>query len=153
MIHFLRQSQRLPIDLHTAWEFFSRPENLNDITPPELRFETISEPHPHVYPGQMIVYRLSLIKGFPLEWVTEITQVQAPFYFVDEQRQGPYALWHHEHHFREVEGGVEIEDKVCYKLPLGWLGNLFHGILVKPRLKRIFEFRRQVLRERFGQLG
>lgn len=152
MIHYWKQMQRFPIDIKAAWDFFSSPDNLNDITPPELRFETLSDPPAHFYPGLMIVYRLSLLKGFSFEWVTEIVHVREPEYFVDEQRHGPYALWHHEHHFREVEGGVEMEDKVCYKLPLGWPGNLFHGLLVKPRLKRIFEYRRTVLEQRFGKL-
>jgi ligand-binding SRPBCC domain-containing protein len=98
----------------------------------------------------MIVYSVGVFKGFPFEWVTEITQVHEPQFFVDEQRFGPYALWHHEHHFREVPGGVEMTDMIHYKLPLGRLGNLFHNILVKPRLKRIFEFRRTALEKRFG---
>lgn len=152
MIHYLNQVQRFPIDKQTAWDFFSRPENLNDITPPDLRFKTLSDPPAHFYPGLIIVYRIKMFGGFPFEWVTEITQVQEPHFFVDEQRHGPYALWHHEHHFRETQGGVEMEDRITYKLPLGWLGNLFHGILIKPRLKRIFDHRRTVLHQRFGTL-
>jgi ligand-binding SRPBCC domain-containing protein len=153
MIHTWNQVQRLPIDIKTAWDFFSKPENLNDITPPDLRFKTLSDPPTHFYPGLFIIYQISVFKGIHFEWVTEITHAQEPNFFADEQRSGPYALWHHEHHFKEVEGGVEMEDKVYYKLPLGWLGNLFHNALVKPKLKHIFEYRRAVLENRFGVLA
>lgn len=152
MVHILKQVQCLPVSIQTAWEFFSRPENLNDITPPDLKFSILTNLPDHAYPGLMIVYKVGIFKGFPFEWVTEITHVSEPQFFVDEQRFGPYALWHHEHHFREVTGGIEMTDIVHYKLPLGKLGDLFHNLLVKPRLKKIFEFRRVALEERFGRL-
>ncbi|PZF74907.1 SRPBCC family protein [Taibaiella soli] len=148
MIHVHKQVQLLPVDLQTAWNFFSRPENLNDITPPDLHFKVRTTLPEKIYPGLMIVYKLTLFKIIPFEWVTEIMHVQDQIYFVDEQRKGPYSMWHHEHHFKEVDGGVEMTDIVHYKLPMGWLGNLFHDLLVKPQLKKIFDFRRKVLEER-----
>jgi len=146
MVHIHKQVQFLPVDLETAWNFFSRPENLNDITPPDLNFKVRSKLPERIYPGLMIVYKITIFK-LPFEWITEITHVHDN-YFVDEQRKGPYRLWHHEHHFKEVEGGVEMTDLVHYHLPFGWFGNLFHGLLVKPQLREIFEFRKRILAER-----
>ena len=149
MVHVYKQIQFLPISLSAAWNFFTRPENLNDITPPDLNFKVRTELPSKVYPGLMIVYDITLFKGFPFEWITEITHVSDHNYFVDEQRTGPYRMWHHEHHFKEVNGGVEMTDIVHYKLPFGWLGNLFHGLLVKPQLQKIFNYRRKILTEKF----
>ena len=149
-VHIYRQKQFLPIDLNTAWDFFSRPENLNEITPRDLKFEICSLLPEKVYPGLMILYKVGVFKGFSFEWATEITHVQEPQFFVDEQREGPYKMWHHEHHFRSVYGGVEMTDIVHYKLPLGWFGNLFHGLLVKPKLRQIFDYRVEALNKKFG---
>ena len=149
MVHVLKQTQFLPISMEAAWKFFSTPENLNEITPPDLRFSILSKLPAKVYPGLMIIYHVNIFKGVTFEWLTEITQVQEPHFFVDEQREGPYKLWHHEHHFKEVAGGVEMTDIVHYKLPLGRLGNLFHGLLVKPKLDEIFNHRVSVLKTKF----
>jgi ligand-binding SRPBCC domain-containing protein len=149
MIHVLRQTQLLPISIDEAWKFFSTPTNLNDITPTDMAFRIIGDAPVEAYEGQMIVYRIKLFPAVSVEWVTEITHIEAPYYFVDEQRFGPYAMWHHEHRFRAVDGGVEMQDTVHYKLPFGAFGNLFHGLLVKPKLAQIFDFRRQVLEQRF----
>ncbi|MFM2224964.1 MAG: hypothetical protein RJA07_1166 [Bacteroidota bacterium] len=145
MIHVLKQTQFLPINIQQAWDFFSSPENLNKITPPDLDFVIKSDLPTKVYAGQMIQYKVSPFKGIAMDWLTEITQVNEPYFFIDEQRRGPYSLWHHEHHFKTVDGGVEMTDIVHYQLPLGWLGNMMHGIIVKPKLQHIFNHRKQVL--------
>ncbi|MES2702462.1 MAG: SRPBCC family protein [Bacteroidota bacterium] len=149
MIRVLQQTQVLPIDVKAAWAFFSRPDNLNDITPADLSFKVLSELPAAIYAGLMIRYKIQPFPGVQLNWLTEITHVDEPHYFVDEQRVGPYALWHHEHHFKEVPGGTEMTDIVHYRLPLGRVGNLFHGLLVGPKLKRIFDYRKEVLGKKF----
>lgn len=151
-LHRLHAAQRLPISLEEAWAFFSRPENLPLITPPWLNFETTNEVGERMYAGMIITYRVRPVLGVPLRWVTEITHVDAPHYFVDEQRFGPYRFWHHQHFFRPVPGGVEVEDLVHYALPLGPLGRAAHPLTVQPQLQEIFDFRRTALTERFGVL-
>ena len=116
-----------------------------------MGFNITSEIPKKMQPGQIITYRVGLLPGIKGNWVTEITHVNEPHFFVDEQRFGPYAMWHHEHIFEENENGVLMTDKVSYKLPLGGFGALFHGILVKPRLKEIFDHRTKVLNEKFNQ--
>jgi ligand-binding SRPBCC domain-containing protein len=150
MIHIIKQTQFLPISIDKAWDFFSTPENLNKITPDDLSFKINSELPPKVYAGQMIIYKVSPFKNIAFDWLTEITQVNEPHFFIDEQRFGPYALWHHEHHFKAVDGGVEMTDIVHYKLPFGWFGNLFHRLLVKPKLNQIFNYRLKVLEVMFN---
>jgi ligand-binding SRPBCC domain-containing protein len=103
-----------------------------------------------MYPGQIITYTVKPVLGIPLPWMTEITHVADKEYFVDEQRFGPYALWHHKHFFRKIEGGVECIDKVDYKLPLGFLGSIAHSLFVKKQLKGIFNYRHKKLEELFG---
>ena len=149
MIHILEQQQFLPISIEQAWDFFSRPENLNEITPPDLSFKIKSTLPEKVYAGQMIIYKVSPFKGVEFDWLTEITQVQSPNFFIDEQRRGPYSLWHHEHHFKTVDGGVEMTDIIHYQLPFGWFGNLFHGMIVLPKLNQIFRFRKKILEKKF----
>jgi ligand-binding SRPBCC domain-containing protein len=150
----IKSRQKLPISLKAAWDFFSSPQNLNEITPPSMGFETLScSDSDKIYAGQIITYYVRPFAGIPLYWMTEITHVQEGIYFVDEQRFGPYALWHHQHHFREIKGGVEITDLVHYKLPLGLLGNIAHALFVKRQLKGIFDFREKVLETKFGKMG
>ena len=134
--------QKIPAGLHDTWEFFSNPANLQEITPVELKFKVISKYHgPELYAGQLIEYTVSPLLGIPLYWMTEITHVEAKKYFIDEQRYGPYSFWHHQHHFRETEGGTEMTDIVHYKLPLWILGDLANSILVKAQLRQIFKHR------------
>ena len=125
--------------------------NLNTITPDDMGFKTLSGADRKMYPGQIIQYIVTPLLNIPMKWVTEITHVDHKKFFVDEQRFGPYALWHHKHFFKEVPGGVEMEDIVDYKLPMGMLGQLVHPILVKPRLHQIFDYRRKKLIELFGE--
>jgi len=146
----LREVQRLPISLPEAWTFFSDPRNLPRITPPSLGLEVTSDLPGKMYPGMIITYNVRPIPWVRVGWVTEITHVREPSLFVDEQRFGPYRFWHHQHHFREVEGGVEMEDLVHYALPLGTIGRVFGALLVRRRLVEIFAFRRRFLEREFG---
>lgn len=152
-IYTLHSKQFLPITLDEAWDFFSDPMNLNTITPDDMGFKTLSGADRKMYPGQIIQYIVTPLLNIPMKWVTEITHVDHKKFFVDEQRFGPYALWHHKHFFKEVPGGVEMEDIVDYKLPMGILGQLVHPILVKPRLHQIFDYRRKKLIELFGEFN
>ena len=150
-IHVLRSAQIIPASLDACWAFFSDPRNLPEITPPALGFQVLSDLPPVIHPGLMIEYRVRPLLGLPVTWLTEITHVASPHYFVDEQRVGPYALWHHEHHFTALPGGrTEIRDLVHYVLPLGWLGDLVHPILVAPQLAKIFAHREKAVATRFG---
>ena len=149
-IYTLKSIQRLPISIEKAWEFFSDPKNLKTITPDYMGFITLSGDDRSMFPGQIIQYIVTPVMGIPMKWVTEITHVQEQKYFVDEQRFGPYALWHHNHFFKELPGGVEMEDIVDYKIPMGIIGQMVHPILVQPKLKEIFDYRTQKLTELFG---
>jgi len=149
VLHTLKRSQTLPVNLETAWQFFSDPCNLCDITPAWLCFRlTCDKPGP-MYAGQILTYKIQALPGISLSWVTEITHVDEPRFFVDEQRMGPYAFWHHQHRFTEVEDGVLMEDEVNYSLPLGPAGDLMHRLYVAKRLQEIFDFRAQTLERIF----
>lgn len=149
--YVLKRVQKLPISLAEAWEFFSSPHNLAEITPAYMGFEILSDSGSgEMYPGQIITYYVRPLPGFRFFWMTEITHVKEKNYFIDEQRFGPYAFWHHTHSFKEIPGGVEMTDLVHYKLPFGPFGSLAHAIFVKHRLSAIFDYRFQVLSKRFG---
>lgn len=150
-IYTLHTKQNLPISLEEAWEFLSNPKNLKTITPDYMGFKTLSGDDKPMFAGQIIQYIVTPVLGIPMKWVTEITHVQDQKYFVDEQRFGPYSLWHHKHFLKEIPGGVEMEDIVDYKVPMGILGQLVHPFLVKPKLKEIFDYRKQKLIELFGE--
>lgn len=150
-LHVLEREQRLPIGIGEAWEFFSDAANLARITPPDMGFRVTSPPRGRMHAGMIITYVVRPLAGVPVTWVTEITHVDEPRLFVDEQRFGPYRFWHHQHHFREVDGGVEVRDVVHYALPPG--GGLLRRVLVEPRLNEIFDHRRRILEERFGTLA
>ena len=150
-IYTLHTKQKLPISVDVAWEFISNPKNLEVITPDTMAFKTISGADRPLYAGQIIQYIVKPMLGIPVKWVTEIAHVVDKNYFVDEQRFGPYALWHHKHFIKEIPGGVEMEDIVDYKLPLGILGQIVHPFLVKPKLKQIFDYREKKLIELFGK--
>ncbi len=149
-VYSLHTKQKLPISMEEAWEFLSNPKNLKTITPDYMGFKTLSGDDRAMFPGQIIQYIVTPVLGIPMKWVTEITHVKDKVYFVDEQRFGPYALWHHKHFLKEIPGGVEMEDLVHYKLPLGILGQWVHPFLVKPKLKEIFDYRQKKLTELFG---
>ena len=147
----IHTKQKLPISVDEAWDFLSNPKNLKTITPNEMNFKIIDCDFKKVYPGQIIVYIVTPILNIPLKWVTEITHVVDKKYFVDEQRFGPYALWHHKHFIRPIKNGIEMEDIIDYKIPFGILGQMAHPIIVKPKLKEIFEYRKKKLSELFGE--
>jgi len=149
-VYSIKTVQVLKISLDEAWAFFSSPKNLQKITPQKLGFQIISKHHGEkMYPGQVIEYKVSPILGIPLYWMTEITHVEDRKFFVDEQRFGPYQLWHHQHHFKETAEGVEMTDIVHYKLPLGILGDIANVLMVKKQLKEIFDYRYQVVEKLF----
>jgi len=144
--------QALSISKEKAWDFLSKPENLGVITPKHMSFNIQTEDIGEMYAGQIIQYKISPFKGYATKWVTEITHVQEGVYFVDEQRFGPYSLWHHKHFIKEEKGYLIMEDIVDYKLPLGILGRLAHELFVKRQLKTIFTYRAQKLIELFGKV-
>ena len=150
-IYTLHKKQNLPISIHEAWEFLSSPKNLKTITPDYMSFDILTEIDRPMFPGQIIQYIVTPVLGIKTKWVTEITHVKDKEYFVDEQRFGPYALWHHKHFIKEIQGGVEMEDIIDYKVPMGILGQLVHPIIVKPKLEEIFNYRQKKLIELFGE--
>ncbi|MFO7894336.1 MAG: SRPBCC family protein [Longimicrobiales bacterium] len=148
MTHTLHRVQHVPTPLAETFDFFSRPENLDRITPPWLAFTMVSD-DADMRAGLRIEYRIRPL-GFPQKWVSEITAYDPPHRFVDEQVEGPYTRWHHEHTFRAVEGGTEVTDTVTYALPFGPLGRLAHFLVVGRQLESIFDYRRRRLRELLG---
>ena len=151
-IYRLESKQNLPISKEKAWEFLSNPKNLKTITPEYMSFDILSGADRPMFAGQIIQYIVTPLLGIKTKWVTEITHVVEGEYFVDEQRFGPYALWHHKHFIKEIPGGVEMEDIIDYKVPMGILGQLVHSFIVKPKLNEIFEYRRKKLIELFGEI-
>jgi ligand-binding SRPBCC domain-containing protein len=150
--HSIKTVQKIPVSLDKAWDFFSNPANLQAITPDGMGFKTISKHHGDVmYAGQIIEYTVKPVLGIPLYWMTEITQVKDKEYFIDEQRFGPYSLWHHQHHFKAIEGGVEMTDIIHYKNPLGFIGRIANSLFVKKKLDTIFNYRFQKVEELFGK--
>lgn len=150
-IHTFHQRQRVHASGAQLWDFFSQPRNLLRLTPPEVGFEMLTpDLAERVYPGLMIAHRLRPLPGLRVTWLTEITHVEPGRRFVDEQRRGPFALWHHEHVFRDLEAGWgEVEDRVTYVLPFGPLGDLVHPLAVRPQLERLFAHREAALRAIF----
>lgn len=149
-VYTLQTEQIIPISLAEAWDFFSSPANLAKITPSHMGFNIISKHHGEkMYAGQIIEYTVKPIWGIPLYWMTEITHVQEGAYFVDEQRFGPYVMWHHQHHFKEVSEGVMMTDIVHYKIPLGFLGDIAHWLFVKKQLQGIFDFRFKAVNDKW----
>ena len=151
-LYQLKTKQKLPISVDKAWGFFSNPENLKEITPKEMNFRILSGVDKSIFAGQIIQYKVSPVLGITTKWVTEITHVKDKEYFVDEQRFGPYSLWHHKHFIKEIDGGVEMEDVVDYKIPLGIFGQIAHILFVKNKLKQIFKYRENKLNELFGKI-
>ncbi|MBO0323419.1 SRPBCC family protein [Muricauda sp. CAU 1633] len=150
-LYQLCAKQFLPISKEEGWEFLSNPKNLKTITPPHMGFHIVSGGDEPMYSGQIIQY---VVKPFPFmstKWVTEITHLIQGEYFVDEQRFGPYALWHHKHFIRETSQGIEMKDIIDYKLPFGILGQLFHSLIIKKQLQKIFAYREQKLTHLFGK--
>jgi ligand-binding SRPBCC domain-containing protein len=150
-LYTLRKTQKLPITLDKAWEFLCNPANLSKLTPSEMNMTIISGADRPMYAGQILQYSVTPLAGIKTKWVSEITHFENKKYFVDLQLYGPYALWHHKHFIHEIKGGVEMEDIIDYKVPLGILGQLMHPILVKPKLEQVFKYRREQLEALFGK--
>lgn len=148
-IFTLETTQQLPISALAAWDFFSSHMNLAKITPPNMGFDVTSNNSEKIYAGQIITYKIEVLPHVRMNWVTEITHVNKPFYFVDEQRFGPYAMWHHEHFFEENTEGVLMTDRVSYKIPFGPLGQLMTSGMIKKQLLKIFTFRNKTLEAMF----
>lgn len=150
-LYQFRSKESLPISINEAWDFFSNPKNLPQITPPWLNFEITSQLGDKMYAGMIIAYLVHPLFNIPTTWVTEITHVREPNFFVDEQRFGPYKFWHHQHIFREVKDGVEMEDVVSYAVPFGFLGAIMRKFVIDRKIREIFEFRSTKLVELFGR--
>ena len=150
-IYTFHRKQKLPISLSEAWEFLSNPKNLSILTPTEMNFTIISKDEKPMYAGQVIQYSVTPIAGIKATWISEITHLEEGKYFVDLQLYGPYAFWHHKHFIHEIDGGVEMEDIIDYKVPFGIFGRIFHPLLVRPKLEKIFSYRQNKLVEIFGK--
>jgi len=149
-IYTLYASQELPLGLEEAWDFFSSPENLLKITPSHMGFKLTSKQENKVYPGQIISYNIRLLPGITSNWVTEITHVIPLNYFIDEQRIGPYSMWHHEHSFQVLpNGNTLIKDKISYKIPFGLFGHMAQALFIKKQLTSVFEYRFKTLHRLF----
>ncbi|MBU2885751.1 SRPBCC family protein [Gilvimarinus agarilyticus] len=149
-IYTLEVRQQIHTTLDVTWNFFSTPSNLTKITPKHMGFEITSDNLTQTYEGQIITYMVGIMPGIKSPWVTEITHVTDQKYFVDEQRFGPYAMWHHEHIFEEKNGAVIMTDRVSYKPPLGIIGRLMHSLFIKRQLLKIFRHRYDSLENFFG---
>ena len=146
-----KQTQKIPAELGEVWDFISSPQNLKKITPAYMGFDVTSEELPSkMYAGMIIMYIVKPILGIPMKWMTEISQVRELEYFVDEQRSGPYTLWHHQHFIEPIEGGVLMTDIITYIPPFGFIGAIANSIIIKKQLKTIFDYRKQALETIFG---
>lgn len=147
-------SQKIPVDLDTAWDFFSSPLNLSEITPKDMTFD-VTTPNlegAKMYPGMIITYKVSPLLGIKLNWMTEITHVKEKEYFIDEQRFGPFAFWHHNHHFEAITGGVLMHDILHYGIGFGPIGSIANRLVVRKKINDIFKFRFKKVEELFGKL-
>lgn len=155
MAHFqLKQSQKIPASMEEVWDFISSPKNLKEITPDYMGFDITSEDLPEkMHPGMIISYKVSPLFGIKTTWVTEITQVRDLEYFVDEQRIGPYRIWHHQHFIEPIERGVLMKDIVTYEPPFGFLGRIANSVIIRKKLKEIFDYRTKAVEEKFGKFS
>ncbi len=148
-IFIFKTTQRLNTDLSTAWKFFSDPRNLAEITPKWLGFNILSSLPDKMFPGMLIVYKVKPLFGIPLTWVTKINNIEEKYFFIDEQKFGPYKLWHHKHTFIEKDGGVEMIDEVTYSPGFGFLSSIINRIIVSKKIDEIFAYRKDVLNRLF----
>lgn len=149
----LEQTQKIPANIDAVWNFISSPMNLKEITPSYLGFEVTSKNNENkMYPGMIITYKVSPLFGIKLKWMTEITHLKDKEYFVDEQRVGPYSLWHHQHKIIAIEGGVLMTDIVTYQPPFGFIGAIANTLIIKNKLKEIFDYRTFAVEKKFGKM-
>lgn len=151
-LYCLHQIQRFPITIQDAWKFFSDPRNLQQITPRWLDFRITSDVPEKMYAGMILSYKIRMLSPVPMNWITEITHVRDPHFFVDEQRFGPYRFWHHQHIFTEISGGIEMQDIIHYGLSFGIAGRMANHLIVRGKLNKIFAFRRSELTNIFGDI-
>jgi ligand-binding SRPBCC domain-containing protein len=151
-IHHLHREQLIPAPIEEVWSFFSNPGNLNEITPPDLKFEILNGADVKMYEGQLIEYRVEFVSGVRSKWLTEIAHMRTNQYFADEQRLGPYRYWYHEHIFEQMQGGVKMADRVTYVVPLGILGEFLDAFWIKRRLNTIFDYRHRKIYALFGHV-
>lgn len=145
--------QHIPASIEDTWKFFSDPSNLKKITPKKLDFVVLGENNQRqLYAGQIIEYKIRPVLGIPVYWMTEITHIKEPLYFIDEQRHGPYSFWHHQHFFEAVEDGVIMKDLVHYKIPFSFIGDIANKLFVRKQLKMIFSFRFAIIANVFGNI-
>ena len=152
LVYRVKAVQQLPMTVKEAWDFFSNPRNLAKITPDSLNFRILSGADSSIYAGQIIQYKVSPLPFYTTTWVTEITHVENEKLFVDKQLYGPYAMWHHQHYFKAIPGGVEVSDVVDFKVPLGWFGRILSKGLIKGEILKIFSHRNEALTALFGQI-
>lgn len=149
----LKQTQKIKGTIDEVWDFIASPANLKKITPDYMGFDiTSGDLQEKMYPGMIICYKVSPLLGIKMNWLTEITQIDEKIFFIDEQRIGPYKIWHHQHRIEPVEGGVLMTDIVTYQPPMGFLGSIANALVIKNKLNEIFDYRRNVLNEIFGEL-
>lgn len=149
-LYRLSRIQYLPISIEKSWHFFSNPSNLSEITPSWLSFKLTQEVPENIHAGMIISYKLKPLPRIPFNWVTEITHLRKPEFFVDEQRLGPYKFWHHQHLFKTYGDGTEMTDIVHYAMSYGILGDLINRLIVSPRLENIFDYRYEKLKRIFN---
>lgn len=146
------QTQKIRASIDEVWDFVSSPANLKDITPAYMDFKVTSNSgSDKMYAGMIITYTVKPVLGIPLKWMTEISQVKDKEYFVDEQRMGPYKLWHHQHKLEKIDGGVLMTDIVTYIPPFGFIGAIANILFIKKQLQQIFDYRTKAVDEKFGK--
>ncbi|MFT4678403.1 MAG: ligand-binding SRPBCC domain-containing protein [Flavobacteriales bacterium] len=151
-VYQFKKEQFFNQPLENLWGFISNPKNLKKITPDYMGFDISTEDLPdEMYEGMIISYKVSPVMGIKTTWVTEITHVKDKKYFVDEQRVGPYKLWHHQHFLESKDGGTLMSDIVTYQPPFGVLGSIANKILIRQKLEEIFRYRLKALNELFGE--
>lgn len=150
-VHKLQFKQIIAQPIEVVWQFFSNPNNLETITPPEMGFKHTVYEDDCVYAGMIILHKVKPVLNLPINWMTEITQVNAPNLFIDEQRKGIYSFWHHQHHFKSVEQGTEMIDIVHYEVPYGFLGDVVNTLYVRNKIQAVFDFRFKKVEEIFGK--
>ncbi|MDA7685638.1 SRPBCC family protein [Candidatus Marinimicrobia bacterium] len=148
-VYTFKKEQFVPSDMDTVFDFFSRPENLEKITPPAMGFHIMTPKPVEMKEGAIIDYTVNIM-GIPARWRTMITSYKINEFFVDEQLKGPYSYWHHKHSFEPVEGGINIVDEITYALPLEAFRSIVHPLFIKPQLKKIFSFRFQIIQDKFN---
>ena len=146
-----KKKQVLQSTMDEIWEFISTPKNLKEITPKEKNFEILNTDLPKkMYPGMIVFYKVNPLKWFRTTWVTEITNIREKNYFIDEQRVGPYSMWHHQHIIEPTDEGVQMTDIVSYRLPLGILGRIAHRLFIRAKIESIFNYRQDILNAKFN---